>query len=356
MDLQCLEDDIVASQTNTDEFNDLVNFVREESKLRQLDEACLSTRSQIGTYSSEDLVGEMMQKLVTISIGQRDTTFTPVDKLFDGTFGDLQTGRGDSLIGFPTSVGSLDQMIGGWQPQKLYCVAGRPGMGKTAFAVQSACRLAYHENVPVCFFSIEMPERELMERIIANLTGIEYWRISKRLLKQEHLDTIADYRERIIQMPLYICDSGSLTLSMIIAKVKALKMRIGDLGPVFLDYLQLMKIPIPRGGNRDIAIGETTRALKELTKTQKVPVIILSQVKRAVEERTNSRPTLADLRESGNIEQDTDAVIFIYRDWVYSQDPAAEKDCELILPKIRASKVGTLEIGLDLDFQHFYDR
>jgi replicative DNA helicase len=278
-----------------------------------------------------------------------------MDKLFDETFEEVKARSTDGSVGFTTSIKALDKLIGGYQAKKLYTFAGRPGMAKTAFAMQSASHLAYYHDVPTVFFSIEMPEREIMRRMMANLTGVEYWRIEKKYWAQEHLDKIAEARDRLIQMPLHINDSGSITLSQMIAKIKGLKIKFGDLGPVFIDYLQLMKIPIPRGGNRDIAIGEVTRAFKELAKDLSIPVVILSQVKRAVEERDNKRPTLADLRESGNIEQNSDVVVFPYRDAYYTRDPLTEKDCEFIVAKNRAGRVDTAEVYVDLDYQKFSD-
>jgi replicative DNA helicase len=191
---------------------------------------------------------------------------------------------------------------------------------------------------------------------MANITGVEYWRIEKKWWKQEHLDKIALHRERMADMPLHVNDSGSTTLNQMLAKVKGLKIKYGErLGPMFIDYLQLMKIAIPRGGNRDIAIGETTRALKETAKDVDIPVVLLSQVKRAVEERENKRPTIADLRESGNIEQDSDVIIFPYRDSYYTHDPLTEKDCEFIVGKNRAGRIGVADVHVDLDYQRFYD-
>ena len=355
-DLESLEQDVVPMRAESSELDEFIDYVLEHSRLRQLDDACLTARSQIGTQHSDLLVGDLMQKLIEISLGERRESFTPVERLFDETFEEVAARHDGEVTGYSTSVRVLDKLIGGWQPKKLYIVAGRPGMAKSAFAMQSAAHLAYYHDVPTAFFSIEMPERELMRRIMSNITGVEYWRIEKRYWAQEHLDRIKEHRERMVEMPLYVNDSGAVTLSQIMAKIKGLKLRHEKLGPVFIDYLQLMKIIIPRGGNRDIAIGEVTRAFKVLAKDLNIPVVLLSQVKRAVEERENKRPTIADLRESGNIEQDSDVIIFPYRDSYYSEDPLTEKDCEFIVGKDRAGKVGVANVGCDLDFQKFFDK
>jgi len=355
-DLECLEQDVAPIKVSTEEMGEYVEFVREESRLRQLEEACLSARAQMGgSLGSEDIAGELMQKLISISMGEKQEAFTPMERLFDETYDEVASRNDGAITGFSTSLKSLDELMGGWQPKKLYIIAGRPGMAKTALAMQSAARLAYYDDVPTAFFSIEMPEREIMRRIMANITGVEYWRIEKKYWAQEHLDCIKKHRDRMISMPFYINDSGSTTLNQMMAKMKGLKIKHGTLGPMFIDYLQLMKIPIPRGGNRDIAIGETTRALKELAKDLAIPVVLLCQVKRAVEEREDKRPTLADLRESGNIEQNADVVICPYRDSYYTKDPTTEKDCEINVPKNRAGRIGRTDVYVDLDYQMFRD-
>lgn len=353
--LVCLEEDVVPSKADPNEIDEFIAFVIEQSRLRQLEEACINTKIQIGSGSSEDLVGELMQKLVSISMGNSQESFTSMERLFDNTYSEIANRGEGKITGYTTSVLALDELIGGFQRKKLYVVAGRPGMAKSTFAMHCGCRLAYFHDVPVAFFSVEMPENELMRRVMANITGVEYWRIEKKYWNQDHLDLIKQHRDRMIKMPFHVNDSGSVSLSQMVAKVKGLKIRSPNLGVVFIDYLQLMKIPIARGSNRDIAIGETTRALKELAKDLDISVVLLSQVKRAVEDRDDKRPTLADLRESGNIEQDADVVIFPYRDFYYTEDPLAEKDCEFVVAKNRAGRVGTAYAHVDLDYQKFFD-
>jgi replicative DNA helicase len=355
-DLDLLDNIQAMPDVDPAEFKEFVSYIRENSRLRRLDMLCVDIKSKLtGEEESDNLISEMMSELVHITVDEHSQSFADPMQLFDETLSEMKDRSSTGVLGYSTGLKSLDEAIGGWQGSKLYIIAGRTGMCKTTMAIFTACRVAYRDKIAVPFFSIEMPKKEVQRKLISSLTGVEHWRIEKRLWRDEDIHHIEEHRERIGGMPWYINDSGSITLSEIIAKVKALKIKEGKLGPIFIDYLQLMKILIPRGGNRDQAIGEVTRALKRLSKDLDVPVILLSQVRRAVEERENKRPMLSDLRESGNIEQDADVVIFFYRDHYYTDDPSSAKDCEAIVAKQRGGPTGTCYIKLDIERNLFYE-
>jgi replicative DNA helicase len=356
-DIDSLEEIQKMSDVNLTEFPEFMGYIKESSRLRRINMLCADTQGKLsGEVESDDIISEMMQEMINITIDEHSKSFADPMQLFDETLNSLKSSRDSSgIVGFSTGVPSLDEMIGGWQGSKLYVIAGRTSMCKTTFALFSASRVAYRDNIPVAFFSLEMPKFELERKVMSSLTDVDHWRLEKRMYRDEDIHHIEAHREKIGGMPWFVNDSGSITLSEIIAKVKALKIREGNLGPIFIDYLQLMKILIPRGGNRDQAIGEVTRALKRLAKDLDVPVVLLSQVKRAVEDREDKRPLLSDLRESGNIEQDADVVIFFFRGHYYTKDPASERDCEAIVAKQRAGPTGICYMKLNIERNVFYE-
>jgi len=271
----------------------------------------------------------------------------------------------DTLVGIPTGISGLDEAMNGYRNGKLYVIAARPGMGKTAMAVNSAIACAQTTGRAL-FFSLEMMVSELCERAIADLGTVKYSSISSGRMQSADWSRLTGAAEKVKTLNIAVDDSPSMSLQYI--KTQARRMHTkDDLKMVLVDYLTLMEIP--DGPMRSVAIGAITRGLKQLAKELDIPVIILCQLSRKVEERTDKRPIMSDLRDSGEIEQDADVVLFPYRETVYCQnckdrintpDHDLEKHrrlAEIGFGKHRGGPANiTVECEFDGEYQRFSDR
>ncbi len=253
--------------------------------------------------------------------------------------------RKELITGVPTGFEGIDTLTSGLQKSDLIIVAGRPSMGKTAFALNIALNASTLSGVPVAVFSLEMSKEQLALRMLASEAKVDSQRIRKGLLGETDWPKLIAAAGKLSEALIFIDDTPALSVLEMKAKSRRLKAENG-LGLVILDYLQLMK----GGGSRDSReqeISEISRSLKALAKELAVPVIALSQLNRKVEDRTNRRPQMADLRESGAIEQDADVIAFIYRDEVYNRtDENPEKGiAEIIIGKQRNGPTGTVKLA-----------
>ena len=231
--------------------------------------------------------------------------------------------RGAKIAGVPTGFADLDKSLGGLHRSDLVILASRPGMGKTALALIMALHAAKNGET-VGFYSLEMAAEQLGGRVLSGESGIAADWIRRADLNREHLDKLADARRQTDDLPLYIDATPGLTVAAMHSRARRLKRRRGGLDLIITDYLQLAQAPRPDGRreqNRVQEVSEITRGLKLLAKDLDVPVLALSQLSRSVETRDDKRPLLADLRESGSIEQDADVVMFLYRDEYYLREP-----------------------------------
>ncbi len=251
--------------------------------------------------------------------------------------------RGESITGVPTGYQDLDELLSGLQPSSLVVVGARPSMGKTAFALGMATHVAVEVQRPVLFFSLEMGHRELTQRILASEAQVDSDRMRKGKLTEQDWTKIVNAIGRL-ERPLYIDDNPNVSVMEIRGKARRLKSKVGDLGLIVIDYLQLMS---GRGSaeNRQVEVSEISRGLKILARELEVPVVALSQLSRALELRADKRPMLADLRESGSIEQDADVVMFLYRDEVYHPDTADAGVAEVIVAKHRNGPTATKRLA-----------
>ena len=265
--------------------------------------------------------------------------------------------RGSDVIGIPTGFKDLDKMTAGMQAGDLIIIAGRPSMGKTTFAMNIAEAVAIGAKQPVAVFSLEMPARALVLRMMSSLGNIDQSQLRKGDIKGN--DTRGKLALAVSQLqnaPLYIDDGSNLTITELRARVRRLKSEVGALGLVLVDYLQLMQLPDSRDDNRASLIGEISRGLKLLAKEMDVPVIALSQLSRQVEHRPNKRPIMSDIRESGAIEQDADVIMFVYRDEVYNPDSQDSKGtAEIIIGKQRNGPIGTVKLSFLGQYLKFGD-
>ncbi|MDR2852828.1 MAG: replicative DNA helicase [Burkholderiaceae bacterium] len=252
----------------------------------------------------------------------------------------------NDITGVPTGFIDMDRMTSGLQAGELVVLAARPSMGKTALAVNIAEHVALNEGLPVAVFSMEMGAAQLAVRIVGSIGRIDQSRLRTGKLTDEEWPRLTEAIERLRSISLHIDDTPGLTTSELRANARRLARQCGQLGLIVVDYLQLMGVSSDMSDeNRATAVGEISRGLKALAKELKCPVLALSQLSRGVESRTDKRPLMSDLRESGAIEQDADVVVFIYRDDYYNKDSKEPGVAEIIISKQRNGPTGTLKLA-----------
>ena len=264
------------------------------------------------------------------------------------------------VTGVPTGFADLDQKAAGLQPGDLIIIAGRPSMGKTAFALNIAEHVALHPSVrmPVAIFSMEMSGSQLAMRLLSSIGKVDAHKLRTGRLTDEEWAQLTDATGKLHEAKIHVDDTAALNALEVRARARRLKREYSKLGLVIVDYLQLMSAS-SQGENRATEISEISRSLKALAKELEVPVIALSQLSRAVEQRNDRRPMMSDLRESGAIEQDADVILFIYREEVYSPDKEEAKGrAEIIIGKQRNGPIGRVDLtflGRFTRFANFQD-
>ncbi|MBM4226794.1 MAG: replicative DNA helicase [Gammaproteobacteria bacterium] len=246
------------------------------------------------------------------------------------------------ITGVPTGYYELDGMTSGLQPADLVIVAGRPSMGKTAFAINIAQNVATKTSLPVAIFSMEMPSEQIAMRMLSSLGRIDQHKVRTGKLADDDWPRLTHAVGILSEVKLFIDDTPALTPGDLRARCRRLAREHG-LGMIVIDYLQLMQVP-GNNENRATEISEISRSLKALAKELSVPVIALSQLNRSLEQRSDKRPVMSDLRESGAIEQDADLIMFIYRDEVYNEDSTDKGVAEIIIGKQRNGPIGTRKL------------
>ncbi|MGA7985658.1 MAG: replicative DNA helicase [Burkholderiales bacterium] len=260
------------------------------------------------------------------------------------------------VTGVPTGFHDLDSKTAGLQPGDLIIVAGRPSMGKTAFALNIAESVALNTLLPVAVFSMEMSGTQLATRMLGSIARVDQHKMRTGRLSDQEWHDLSEAMGRLHDAPIFIDETAALNSLELRTRARRLWRQFGGkLGLVVVDYLQLMSATNTKGSeNRATEISEMSRSLKALAKELKVPVIALSQLSRAVEQRNDRRPMMSDLRESGAIEQDADVILFIYRDEVYSPDkPEAKGRAEIIIGKQRNGPIGKVELTFLGQFTRF---
>ncbi len=302
----------------------------------------------------EDVIDFAESSIFEIAESKTKPAFYSIDKLIESNIKTLEEREGDkSLIsGVPTGFTRFDNLTSGLQKSDLVIIAARPSMGKTALALNIARNAAVNANIPVAIFSLEMSKEQLSMRMLCAEARINSSRLRGGFFSGDDWNSLTNAASVLSEAPIYIDDLSDISAMSIRAKARRLKMN-KDLGLIIIDYLQLMK-GRASAERRDLEISEISRALKSLAKELDLPVVALSQLNRKLEERSDKRPLLSDLRESGALEQDADLVAFIYRDEVYNKDennPNKGK-AELIVSKHRNGPVG----WVPLTFLNAYTR
>ncbi len=337
--------DTVPSAVNVTHY---ARIVRDKSSLRRL----ISKAGEITQKCYED-GGNFDQVLdyaegavFEISENKHKAAFHPLSKIIELNIDALEERQGNRALvtGIPTGFTRMDHMTSGLQGSDLIILAARPAMGKTAFALNIARNAALEGNVPVAVFSLEMSKEQLSMRMLCAEARVDSSRLRGGFLNPDDWNRITDAAGVLSEIPIYIDDSPDISATSIRTKSRRLKLD-KDLGLIIIDYLQLMR---GRQANerRDLEISEISRSLKLLAKELNVPVLALSQLNRKLEERSDKRPQLSDLRESGALEQDADVVTFIYRDEVYNKEETNPNrgTAEIIIAKQRNGPTGVVPL------------
>ena len=301
----------------------------------------------------DQVLDEAEQKIFAISQEKPSQGLTPTAEILTRTFEEIETrSLGTALAGLPVNFYDLDAMTQGLQRSDLLIVAGRPAMGKTSIVLNIARNVAQLHKLPVCIFSLEMSKEQLTYRLLSMEVGIESGRLRTGRLHQEEWPLLGNGISELSKLPLYIDDKPNAGVLEMRSLCRRLMAETGkELGLVVIDYLQLME-----GGGSDNRVQELsriTRSLKGMARELNVPVMALSQLSRGVESRTNKRPMLSDLRESGSIEQDADLVMMIYRDEYYNPETPDRGITEVIITKHRNGPVGTCKLLFEPQFTRF---
>jgi len=345
---------IVPTAANASYYASIVN---ERALLRRLVEA--GTRIVQMGYNGQgealDLVNNAQAEIYSVTGAEQAEDYVPLQIAVDAAVDEIEAARGrdGQMTGIPTGFQGLDQLTNGLHPGQMIIIAARPAMGKSTLALDFARAAAIKHDMPTIFFSLEMGRSEIAMRLMSAEGAVPLQSMRKGTLDSRDWTTIAATRGRINDAPLYIDDSPNMTLVEIRAKCRKLKQRVG-LKMVVIDYLQLMTSG-KRVESRQQEVSEFSRALKLLAKELGVPVIALSQLNRGPEQRSDKKPALSDLRESGSIEQDADMVVLLHREAAYEKDSPRAGEADLIVAKHRNGPTDTITVAFQGHFSRFTD-
>lgn len=322
------------------------NIVAEKALARNIITTCteLTSEAYDGEKEPEDLLDDAERRILQISESKRRGDFAPVGVVVEETLDKITKlyENKAGITGLPTGFRDLDRLTSGLQPSDLILVAARPSMGKTAFTLNIAQNVGVKQHKTVAFFSLEMSQEQLVQRLLCQIAHIDSQKLrTGQLNSDDEWTKLTDACDKLYQAPIYIDDTPGISVTEMRSKTRRLKAEHG-LDLIIVDYLQLMQ-----GRNsesRQQEISEISRSLKALARELKVPLIALSQLSRSVESRQDKRPMLSDLRESGALEQDADIVSFLYREDYYDKETENQHITEIILAKHRNGPVGSVKL------------
>ncbi|MEE8207043.1 MAG: replicative DNA helicase, partial [Nitrospinaceae bacterium] len=330
-------------------------IIREKKVLRDLIET--ATEIVTSSYEDSDDADEILDKaersIFEISEKRTKRSFFSIKEIVKSSFDSIEKlfEKPGMITGVETGFRELDQLTSGLQPSDLIIIAGRPSMGKTSLALDIARFAACKRRVPTAIFSLEMSKEQLGLRMLCAEARVSSVKLRTGFLASSDWPNLTAAAGRISEAPIFIDDSPQLGTLDIRARSRRLKAE-HSLGLIIVDYLQLMHVS-KKIENRQLEISEISRGLKGLAKELNLPIVALSQLSRAVENRTDKRPLLSDLRESGSIEQDADVVAFIYRDEVYDSKTAKAGIAEILIRKQRNGPIGDVELAFLKEFTRF---
>ena len=324
-----------------------IKIVEEKALLRKL----IKTSNEIEelaynqTEEVEDIMDGAEKKIFDLMQRKNTKSYTPIKDILVESFTNLEKlyNQKQHITGVPTQFYDLDDKTAGLHGSELILIAARPAMGKTAFALNIATNAALKSNVPVAIFSLEMSKDQIVNRMLCSEAMVDSNKVRTGKLDEEDWVKLAEAIGPLSEAGIYIDDTPGISVIDIRTKCRKLKME-KNIGLVVIDYLQLVQGSSKKSNNREQEIAEISRSLKILAKELNVPVIALSQLSRAVEQRPDHRPMLSDLRESGSIEQDADIVMFLYRDDYYNEDSEEKNIAEVIIAKQRGGSTGTVKL------------
>ncbi len=335
------------------------SIVRGKALLRELISACTSVVSSCydDAEATETLLDLAEKKIFEVSKDRIRPSFRPIKSILKSTFEDIEQlySRKGHVTGVPTGFIDLDNLTGGLQHSDLIIIAGRPSMGKTSFALSVAMHAAMEEGIPTAIFSLEMSMNHVVQRMLCADAKVEAYRLRTGRLGDPDWPKLTTAAGRLSEAPIHIDDTPSMNVLELRAKARRVKAEHG-IGLIAIDYLQLLKAG-GRYESRQQEMTEICRSLKSLAKELETPVVALSQLSRAVEAREDKKPQLADLRESGAIEQDADLVAFIYRPGYYralkNPDERESYEAEIIVAKQRNGPTGSVPLTFRREYMRF---
>ena len=321
-------------------------IVSEKAMLRRLIKVSeeIANTCYLDKQSTEEIMEETEKKIFNLLQKRTTSEFVPIQQIVLNAVSNIEKASKTkgNVTGLPTGFVDLDYKTSGFQNSDLILIAARPSMGKTAFTLNIAQYMAVKKNITVAIFSLEMSKEQLVNRLLASESRVDSQTLRTGNLKDEDWTKLVEGADIIGRSNLIIDDTPGISVAEMRSKCRKYKLE-QNLGIIFIDYLQLMG-GSGRTYSRQQEISEISRSLKALARELNVPVVALSQLSRAVEQRTDHRPILSDLRESGAIEQDADVVMFIYRDDYYHKDTAKPGVAEIIIAKQRNGPIGTVEL------------
>ncbi len=339
--------DLTQAVPSTRNIDVYIGIIKEKSRLRRLINACaeiadLSYKAEAPAAEVLNIASDLVYK---IADEQTERSLVHVRTALMESYELISKAAKskDGLMGVSTGFPLMDKKLSGFQPSQLIVVAGRPGMGKTSFALNIAEHVAVKEGRPVAIFSLEMSRDQLGMRLLCAGAQVDSQNARTGALSEKDFYSLADAMVPLEGAPIYIDDTAIIGPTEMMAKLRRLRQQVGDIGLVVIDYLQLMDTG-RRSENRQQEISQITRSLKVAAKELGVPIMLLSQLSRATEKRENKRPMLSDLRESGAIEQDADVVLFLHREDYYSEDEQHKGDASIIIAKQRSGPTGTINV------------
>ena len=325
-----------------------ISIVKEKSELRRLIKAAneIIEQGYDPTENIDDIMNSAEKKIFNIMQDKDQKSYSPIKDVLIDAFTELEQlyNQKQHITGVPTGFIDLDYKTAGLHNSDLILIAARPAMGKSAFALNIATNAALKAKVPAVLFSLEMSKEQMVNRILCSEAMVDSNKVRTGKIDDDDWIKLADTMGDLSEAPIYIDDTPGISINEIRAKCRKLKLE-KNIGLVVIDYLQLVQGSSKRAqGSREQEISEISRSLKILAKEINVPVIALSQLSRAPEQRPDHRPMLSDLRESGAIEQDADIVMFLYRDDYYNEDSEDKGLAEVIVAKHRAGSTGTVKL------------
>ena len=333
-------------------------IVRDKALLRNLGTAAgeISGLVQEGVGTAQEILEASEKKIYSLRKENSGDSLQHIGKVLLNVYDRLEelAESGSDIAGLSTGLHDLDRKINGLNKSDLLLIAARPGMGKTSLALNVALNVAKSTDKTVAFFSLEMSREQLATRLLSNESFVDNQKLTTGKLDEEDWGKLSLASSALSQTDIRVDDNPAITVAEMNAKCR----RLDNLGLVVIDYLQLMTAAAPgkSGENRVTVVSEISRALKIMAKELNVPVICLSQLSRAVESRTDKRPILSDLRESGAIEQDADSVMFLYRDEYYHENTEDKGVAECIVAKNRHGETGAVKMQWIGQYQTFADR